>query len=49
MKTREILDWLYVLGCQYDIEAIDMRMLCTQLGVDYRDLLNHTGPSVPHN
>lgn len=49
MRTREILDYLYVLGCQYDIEAIDMRMLCTQLGVDYRDLLNHKGPSVPYN
>lgn len=42
MKLPEILDFLYSLGSQYDITEADMRLLCTQLGVDYRDLLAHS-------
>ena len=42
MKTREILDYLYCLGSEYGIKETDMRLLCTQLGVDYRDLLKHS-------
>jgi hypothetical protein len=42
MRTNEVLDFLYCLGSQYDISEADMRLLCTQLGVDYRDLLNHS-------
>lgn len=42
MTTPDILDYLYCLACEYSIKETDMRLLCTQLGVDYRDLLNHT-------
>lgn len=43
MTVQDALDFLYVLGCQYDIAEQHMRILCKQFGVSYQDLLNYNG------
>ena len=43
MTLPDALDFLYVLGSQYDISEAHMRILCQQMGIDYQDLLNYNG------
>jgi myosin heavy subunit len=38
MRVNEVLDFLYDLGCSYDIPDERMKTLCTLLGVDFKDL-----------
>jgi hypothetical protein len=44
---REMLDFLYCLGCEYSIKDDDMKTLCTQLGVDFNQLQNHSPKGKP--
>ena len=39
---NEVLDFLYVLGCETDISDERMQALCVLLGVSWDDLCNHS-------
>jgi hypothetical protein len=41
MRVNEVLDFLYALGCEYDVSDENMKVLCTLLGVDFQTLQNH--------
>ena len=48
-RYQEALDLLYCLGCEYSIKDADMRSLCDHMGVNWNDLNDHKGSSVPNH
>jgi hypothetical protein len=40
----EFLDFLYCIGCEFDLTSDDMKTLCRAFGIDFNDLQQHSGP-----
>lgn len=41
----EWLDFLYCLGCEFDLTENDIRNMCRAFDIDFETLQKHTGPT----